>query len=100
MRERLRRKFVAACSVAGGHSEASGALEQAVTLYSRALDADDLAEELYQGLMRCYVRMGRHAEVATVFRRLRERLSVSLGLAPSAASTTLFEQVRTTVANT
>jgi DNA-binding SARP family transcriptional activator len=43
--------------------------------------------------MRCYVRLGRQAEAAAVFRRLRERLSVTLGLAPSAASAALFEQI-------
>lgn len=99
MRERLRRKFILACSTLGREYETSDAWDEAIALYSRVIDADDLAEEFYQGLMRCYLRLGRQAEAVTVFRRLRERLSVTLGLAPSAASAALFERVRTALTN-
>jgi LuxR family transcriptional regulator, maltose regulon positive regulatory protein len=99
MRERLRRKFVLACSAAGRALEASGAWEKTIALYGRALEADDLAEEFYQGLMRCYHQSGRDAEAAAVFGRLRQRLSVTLGLAPSPASAALFGQIRSNVSN-
>lgn len=99
MRERLRRKFVIACSAMGKFCESGGALEDAVTLYWRAIDADEFAEEFYRGLMRCYIQLGRSAEAATIFLRLRERLSVTLGLAPSAASIALYEQACRSVTN-
>jgi LuxR family transcriptional regulator, maltose regulon positive regulatory protein len=97
MQERLRRKFIAACSKLGRDLENARDWDKAIALYSRAIDSDDLAEELYQRLMNCHLQSCRHAEAAAVFRRLRTRLSVILGLAPSAASIALFDQARTAV---
>jgi pentatricopeptide repeat protein len=50
----------------------------------RGLDADELAESFYQGLMRCHQRLGRPAEALSVYRRLRQTFSVVLGIKPSA----------------
>lgn len=94
-RERLRRKFILACSTLGRDLETRNAWDQAIALCSRAIETDDLAEEFYQRLMRCHLQIGQHGEAAAVFRQLRTRLSVILGLAPSAASNALFEQTRT-----
>jgi LuxR family transcriptional regulator, maltose regulon positive regulatory protein len=99
MQERLRRKFIVACSKLGRDLETVQGWDKAITLYSRAIDTDDLAEELYQRLMYCHLQARRHAEAASVFRRLRTRLSVILGLAPSPASIALFDQARATVAD-
>ncbi len=57
-------------------------------------DADDLTEEFFQGLMRCYAAQGRRAEAMSAFRRLRHALSVNLGLNPSAATEALVRQVQ------
>jgi pentatricopeptide repeat protein len=61
--------------------------------YARGLDADDLAESFYQGLMRCHAAQGRIAEGIAVFRRLRQTLSVVLGVAPSTASEALVRRL-------
>jgi DNA-binding SARP family transcriptional activator len=82
-RERLRRKFVHGIEVLGRHMEADQKYAQAIELYLRGLDADPLAEALYQGLMRCHLSSRRKAEGLNVFRRLRQTLSVMLGVAPS-----------------
>jgi DNA-binding SARP family transcriptional activator len=50
---------------------------------------DPIAEVFYQGLMRCQLGMGQVTEGVSTFRRLRQMLSVSLGIAPSAESETL-----------
>ncbi|HUF22478.1 MAG TPA: bacterial transcriptional activator domain-containing protein, partial [Burkholderiales bacterium] len=60
----------------------------------RGLDADPLAEMFYQGLMRCYARQGRHAEAISTYRRLRQTLSVVLGVAPSAGTEALVRELR------
>jgi len=62
-------------------------------LYLRAIEADPLAEGCYRGLMRCHAARGQLAEVAAVHRRLRQTLSVILGIAPSAET----ERLRRTI---
>jgi len=52
-----------------------------------------LAEQLYDGLMRCHLALGSAAEGMVVFRRLRQILSVVLGVAPSAASEALAREL-------
>ncbi len=89
MRMRLRDRFVRFVERAGSRLEALGDMDGAIECYRRGLDADDLAEEFYQGLMRCYLALGRPAEGMQVFRRLRQILSVVLGVVPSAHSEAL-----------
>jgi hypothetical protein len=49
-----------------------------ITAIFTASEADDLAEELYQGVMRCYQQMDRRAEVLAVYRRMRQTLSITM----------------------
>ena len=74
--------------------EAAGQWDKAITHYLKGLEADDLAEQFYQGLMRCYAALGRHAEGMAVFRRLRQTLSVVLSIAPSEASQSLAKALQ------
>ncbi len=89
-RERLRAKFIRYSAQLGAHWAQTGELELAVNCYLRGLEADDLAEELYQGVMRCYQQMNRRAEALAVYRRMRQTLSVILGVKPSPASEALY----------
>ncbi|MCC7547085.1 MAG: winged helix-turn-helix domain-containing protein [Burkholderiales bacterium] len=89
MRMRLRDRFVRFVERAGARLEAAGDMDGAIDCYRKGLDADDLAEEFYQGLMRCYLAQQRPAEGMQVFRRLRQTLSVLLGLSPSPRSQSL-----------
>jgi len=79
MRERIRYKFLRYISEAGRLHEAAGNREDAILLYQRGIEADDLAETLYQGLMRCYRELGRTADALSAYRRIRQTLSVTLG---------------------
>ncbi len=65
----------------------------AARLYSRAVEVDPLAEGCYRGLMRCHARRGQIAEVASVYRRLRQTLSVILGIEPSAETERLRRRI-------
>jgi DNA-binding SARP family transcriptional activator len=94
MRERLRRKFALAVGRQAQVHELSGDMEAAKRLYLRGIDADELAEEFYRGLMRCYKGLGRRAEAMSIFRQLRQALSVTLGIGPSKESQLLFESLR------
>jgi LuxR family maltose regulon positive regulatory protein len=94
MRERLQTKFIRHVSALGKRMIEVQAWEQAAAYYARGLDVDNLAEELYQGLMRCHLHCGRFAEGLAVYRRLRQTLSVILGIKPSAASDALYEALR------
>jgi DNA-binding SARP family transcriptional activator len=55
-RQRLRRGFVGGVSRLGRRLEAAGRWDEAIAWYMRALDAEETAEELYEGLVRCYRR--------------------------------------------
>jgi DNA-binding SARP family transcriptional activator len=65
-----------------------------VHAYLRGLDADAAVEAFYQGLMRCYQGLGRCSEGISAYLRLRQVLSVTLGLAPSSASERLYQALR------
>lgn len=93
-RERLRAKFVRLVETVGKAEEAAGHWEKAIAHYLKGLEADDLVEEFYLGLMRCYRALGRSAEAMTTFRRLRQTLSVVLGIAPSQSSQALAQALQ------
>jgi DNA-binding SARP family transcriptional activator len=89
MRERLRAKFIHHVGQAGAQLEHDQQWQQAIELYLRGLDADSLTESFYRGLMRCHQSMGRRAEALSVYRRMRQTLSVTLGIKPSPESEAL-----------
>jgi DNA-binding SARP family transcriptional activator len=93
MRERLRSKFVRVVGMHARRLEALGQWEPALALYSRGLDADELTESFYQGLMRCYQGLGRPAEAMSAYRRLRHTLAATLGLSPSPETEALCRSI-------
>ena len=95
MRERLRTKFIGLVSKQGQQLEAGQQYAAAVSLYERGLDADNLVEEFHQGLMRCYARLNRNAEALAVYVRLKQLLSLALGVQPSNSTQVLYRSLRT-----
>lgn len=93
-RERLRAKFVRLVESVAQADEAAGKLEKAMAHYLKGLEADELVEAFHLGLMRCYRALGRPAEAMTTYRRLRQTLSVVLGIKPSPAAETLAKELR------
>ena len=92
--ERLRAKFVRLVETVAKADEVAGHWDIAIAHYLKGLEADDLVEAFHLGLMRCYQALGRPAEAITAFRRLRQTLSVVLGIAPSPAAETLARELR------
>lgn len=88
-RERLRARFVRLVEQVGTASEADSDWDDAIAWYGRGLEADELAETFHLGLMRCYRAQGRNAEGMSAYRRLRQTLSLTLGIAPSEQSQAL-----------
>jgi DNA-binding SARP family transcriptional activator len=93
LRERLRTKFIRLLGDEAQRLEQAGEAPAAATLYARGIETDSLAEAFYQGLMRCYRQQERNAEALAVYRRLRQALSVTLGIAPAPASEALYRMM-------
>lgn len=92
-RERLRSRFVEGIERIGRELEARSQWSRAAAWYRRGIDADALIEGFHQGLMRCYIEMGCKAEAMSAYRRLRQTLSVVLGIAPSQSTESILRSV-------
>ena len=93
LRERLRSKYLSCVNRLGQHWQQVGNGEKAIECYQRGLDADDLAEEFYQGLMTCYQRLNRETEARAVYHRCRKTLSSALGIELSAKTVAIYESI-------
>ena len=93
-RLRLRGALTNAIEHLGEQLQAEEQWERAIAAYRKGLEADDLVEAFYLGLMRCYEAQCRPAEGIAVFRRLRQTLSVVLGVAPSPKSEAVAAALR------
>ncbi len=94
MREKLSARLTQFVATAGGKLEEAGRWEEAASCYQRGLDIDNLAESFYQGLMRCHLQTGRSTDGLNVFRRMRQLLSITLGVPPSPASEALHQALQ------
>ncbi|MGE5730577.1 MAG: BTAD domain-containing putative transcriptional regulator [Gemmatimonas sp.] len=92
-RDAIRSRFVRTLIRLGEALEHDNAWAAAVELYRRGLEADNLAEALYRGLMRALIATGEEAEAINVFRRCRQLLSIVLGMSPSPATERLHQQI-------
>jgi DNA-binding SARP family transcriptional activator len=93
-RERLKGRYLRLISHMARLCEQAGEYEESAGYYHKGLESDPLAEELYQGLMASCIRLGRHAEALTAYRRCRDVLKAELGIAPSPRTEALREEAR------
>jgi LuxR family transcriptional regulator, maltose regulon positive regulatory protein len=92
-REKWKDRFVRFITAVAERLEGENNWDKACDCYRQALDADDLAEQLYQRLMTCYVKLGDAAAASSVYRRLCQVLKARLGIDPSARTQVLFRQI-------
>jgi DNA-binding SARP family transcriptional activator len=92
-RDALRARLLRVLTALGEALEAAQAWSDAIDVYRRGLEADNLAEPLYRGLMRALAASGDQAEALVAFRRCRELLSIVLGLKPSAETERLHRDI-------
>ena len=93
-RERLAQRFLRRVRERALAHERAGGNDAAIALYEAGLEHDPLAEELYQGAIRCHLAAGRASDAMRVYRRCRNQLSIVLGLAPSPPTTALVAALR------
>jgi DNA-binding SARP family transcriptional activator len=90
----LHQKFLQLTGSLGRCHEVRRDWTRATEVYERGLAEDPLAEELYRGLIRCYLGRNEPAAALHAFRRCREVLSVVLGVSPAPATMALVSKVR------
>jgi len=93
-RDKLKAKFTRSVITLAACLERQRKWDQAVALYSRALELDNLAEALYRRLMICYRELGETAEALKTYRRCQELLSIVLCVRPSAETEAIRESCR------
>ena len=93
MREKLRARYLGLVSAAARRFEQDGRHEEALDLYRRGIEADELAETFHQGLMRCHHQVGRTPEALDAYRRMRELLDRVHGVQPSQATEELYRKL-------
>jgi LuxR family maltose regulon positive regulatory protein len=83
-RERLHQRFLRQALERARALEHQGDTDRALALFESGLAQDPLAEDFYQGVIRCHLAADRPADALRAFRRCREQLSMVLGVKPSA----------------
>ena len=91
-RDQLQAKFLRVVKQAALYWQTIGRWDRAAQLYERALELDNLSEDLYRELMRCHFVRGQFAETVNAFRRCRELLTTVLSVNPSAETESLYQQ--------
>lgn len=90
MRERLRGKMLNLITIVGQHLETATDWHEALAIYQKGLETDDLNETFYQRQMVCYCQLGNHGEVASVYQHCCRKLAM-LGVNPSAQTKGIFK---------
>lgn len=88
-RERLHQRFLRRTVERGLELEKQLAFDAALAVYEAGLEQDPLAEDLYQGAIRCHIARHRPADALRAFRRCRDQLSIVLSIPPSPATRAL-----------
>jgi DNA-binding SARP family transcriptional activator len=94
LRERLKSDYIGLVTALGRWWEAAGEWERAIVCFRKGLETEELAEEFYQHLIFCHLKLGQRVQAESVYRRCRTVLSHALGLAPSARTEELYASLR------
>jgi DNA-binding SARP family transcriptional activator len=92
-RLRLQQQFLRGIKAIGQRLEADRQWHQAAALYRRALEVDNLAEELYRRLILCLQAKGDRAEALQAYRSCRDMLSRVLGVEPGLETQALYREL-------
>ena len=93
LREKLKGKFAQIILRLCQHYERTGQWERAIAYCQKALETDDLSEEFYQRLMRCYQRIGRSADAIAVYNRCCKTLAGVMGVEPSPETMKIYKSI-------
>jgi DNA-binding SARP family transcriptional activator len=93
-RDRLRAKFQRLVLTLGAALESEQLWTRAAETYQRALEVDNLQEDIYRRLMICLREQGERAGAMNVYRRCRDLLSIVLGVVPSPETEAIARSLR------
>ncbi len=93
LRERLKGKFVQAVSDLCKVLESRKEWKKAIEIYERGIEVDDLAEELYQRLMECHLKLGKRSTAVRVYDRCRKMFATRLGVEISDETKLLYKKI-------
>jgi DNA-binding SARP family transcriptional activator len=92
-RERFRTRFLQLIMKFGQNLKETNQWEKAIEHFQKALEVDDLAEELYQHLMVCYYQLDQQTKIVETYRRCKETLSSALGMGPSQKTEVIYKKL-------
>jgi len=92
-RERLRSRYIRSVQRFCFHLESGDENSEAIHWYRKAIEVDSLAEELWQGLIRCNMNLGRKADALAAYKRCRSTLAAALGVEPSEETTKMARRI-------
>jgi ATP/maltotriose-dependent transcriptional regulator MalT/DNA-binding SARP family transcriptional activator len=92
-REQVRNQYIEALIESARCREARGAVDEAVAWYRRALEEDELREDVHRRIMRVYAEAGRRSAALAQYRDCRKTLKQELGVEPSRETQRLYEEV-------
>jgi two-component SAPR family response regulator len=84
LRESLRGMYIEALVALGRCHEARQEFKVAIEWYRRALEVDDLREDIHLRVMQCFEKVGQRAAALVQYRHCKEVLECELGVEPSA----------------
>lgn len=89
-REKMRAKHLRGIRNLALYWELAGEPERAIGYYEKALEVDDVAENLYQRLIICHQQLDRQSHALAVYKRCKSTLDAKLGIEPSASTKALL----------
>jgi LuxR family maltose regulon positive regulatory protein len=92
-REALREMYIEALVAMGRCHETRRDFDGAVDWYRRALEADELREDIHCRIMRCYLETAQRSKALAQYRHCEEILKEELGLEPSLETRQLYEHI-------
>jgi len=94
-RDRHRAQMLRAIERVAGAEAATGRHEVAERIYRRGQSIDPLCEALYQGQIRCLLKLGQRAEAARAFARCADVLDAAFNVPPSPDTSALMRGLPT-----
>lgn len=92
-REKLKSRLLGVIGIIGRHHEKAEDWEIAADYYTKGIEIDGMAEELYRRLMICYRNLGNNASAAKAYNRCRSLLQTEFGIEPSPETTAVYSAI-------
>jgi DNA-binding SARP family transcriptional activator len=93
MREKLKNRFIRLVVRLCEYYEGTKQWDKAAVYCGKGLEIDDLAEEFYQRLMTCYMRLGKNTDALSVYHRCCRILNATMGIEPSLKTMEIYKTI-------